>query len=639
MRPSPLIPVGLVALVSLGAGCSPRDSADRAAGAGTEAPQAAVTPVSTAGQAAPAAPAASASHAAAPPPPARAAPAAPDAPVAPPSTSAADSAEATEAWSESIKAQLGRLAKALEAPAVASGELGSICAEAVEVTDTSRWVPTVLYDGAPVTVVEMAPPAATAATTVRSAPDAFRQHIRGLLSLDAETGTPAASFKLFGLERDGDRLKTRQRLTSRGSRGPSEVRSLVVADATWSVSSADAPPRLTSLSWSKVVRGERAMASSHRFEDVAGQVLGGTEAWDSQLRVGMNTWARRLDRSLKPDFLGYHGVAVGDVNGDDLEDVYLCQPGGLPNLLLQQQPDGTLTDISATSGTDWLDNSTGALLVDLDNDGDRDLTLATQRAFLIMENDGAGRFTGRVQLTQLGLGYSPTAADFDLDGDLDLLVLRYGADSREIGGFPTPHPFYDARNGGANVLLENQGGFRFADATAARGLGEGNFRFSFAASWEDYDNDGDADVYIANDFGPNQLFRNDRGRFVDVSAESGAQDWGFGMSATWGDYDRNGFMDVYVSNMFSGAGNQIVPQSGFNPAMDGPTRAKYLKMVRGNSLLRNGGQGVFSDVTDPMAEGFGKWAWGAKFADLNNDGWEDLYVANGYISQPDKDDL
>jgi len=61
--------------------------------------------------------------------------------------------------------------------------------------------------------------------------------------------------------------------------------------------------------------------------------------------------------------------------------------------------------------------------------------------------------------------------------------------------------------------------------------------------------------------------------------------------------------------------------------------------VRGNSLMLNSPKGILADVTNPMAEGFGSWAWGAKFADLNNDGWEDLYVANGYISQPDKDDL
>ncbi|MDG2124297.1 MAG: VCBS repeat-containing protein, partial [Verrucomicrobiales bacterium] len=171
------------------------------------------------------------------------------------------------------------------------------------------------------------------------------------------------------------------------------------------------------------------------------------------------------------------------------------------------------------------------------------------------------------------------------------------------------------------------------------GLGVENYRFSFAASWEDYDNDGDLDLYVANDFGPNKLFKNEGQHFVDETSQSGSDDWGFGMSATWGDYNRDGNMDLYVSSMFSGAGNQIVAQEDFNPTIDEATRRKYLKMVRGNSLLRNSGSGQFEDVTDPMSEGFGGWAWGSKFADLNNDGWEDLYVANGYISQPDPDDL
>jgi len=240
---------------------------------------------------------------------------------------------------------------------------------------------------------------------------------------------------------------------------------------------------------------------------------------------------------------------------------------------------------------------------------------------------------------EAGLGYSPTAADYDLDGDLDFLVLKYGASGADIGDFPTPHPFRDARNGGANVLLENQGDFRFSDATEKSGLGPGNNRFSFAACWEDFDDDGLPDVYIANDFGPNQLFRNAGNRFEDVSLKSGTQDWGFGMSATWGDYDRDGRMDLYVSNMFSSAGNQIVPQAYAGLSLTDEVRTRYLKMVRGNSLLRNSGGGSFSDVTDPVVEGFGGWAWGSKFADFNNDGWEDLYVANGYITQADEDDL
>ena len=288
---------------------------------------------------------------------------------------------------------------------------------------------------------------------------------------------------------------------------------------------------------------------------------------------------------------------------------------------------------------DWLDNSTAALLVDLDNDGDADLAVAARTAFLILENNRRRKFSLRERVTNLGMGYSPTAADYDLDGDLDLLVLRYGGDNAKTGDFPTPHPFHNARNGGANVLLQNQGDFGFVDVTDDSGLGVENYRFSFAASWEDFDNDGDQDVYIANDFGPNQLFRNEGTHFVDESGKSGSEDWGFGMSVSWGDYDRDGAMDLYVSSMFSSAGNQIVAQADFNPTMSEEIRHKYLKMVRGNSLLRNVGAGDFADVTDPVDEGFAGWAWGSQFADLNNDGWEDLYVANGYISQPDTDDL
>ena len=467
------------------------------------------------------------------------------------------------------------------------------------------------------------------------APAELTRQIRELLFLASDG---VVKLKLIGLDRKGDFLKTKQRLSAKGARNGVEVRSHAVVELIWTMSE-EGKPLLVEFRLSDLVQSELASTSPAIFEDVASKVLGGNSSWGEQLQFGMNTWRRHIDRSLDCDFLGYHGVAIRDLDGDGLEDLYLCQAGGLPNLLFRQQADGTMVDISAESGVDWLDNTTGALFVDLDNDGDADLVAATQTALLVMANDGTGKFTLRASYAKIGLGLSPTAVDYDLDGDLDLLVLRYAGSDDEMGSFPTPHPFHDARNGGANVLLENQGDFRFADATEARGLSVKNHRFSFAASWEDFDNDGDLDLYVANDFGPNQLFRNDGKKFADVSVESGTQDWGFGMSATWGDYDRDGKMDLYVSSMFSSAGNQIVPQEDFNPAMPDETRRKYLKMVRGNTLMRNSGDGTFSDVTDPMGEGFAGWAWGSKFADLNNDGWEDLYVANGYISQPDTEDL
>ena len=556
----------------------------------------------------------------------------------PASTLAGGTTETARLWSDATKAQSKKLAKLLLSSDAPDANRSGLTANTVEIFDTDAFLSEERYVGQSIRVVERSLTDDQKEPIIEAESTAFVRRIRDLLFLNSDETQHQVHFKLFGIRREGEQLRTRQRLKAKGRRAGKEVRSHGVVDATWEIEE-DMPPRLISFMLPKLVQHELLSGPEALFEDVAGGVLGSNSSWSGQLQLGMNAWARRIERSLKPDFLGYHGIAVGDVDGDELEDVYLCQPGGLPNLLFRQQADGRFVDISSTSGVDWLDNSTAALLVDLDNDGDADLAVATQRAFLIMENDGAGMFSLVARLPNVGLGYSPTAADYDLDGDLDLLVLRYTADSREIGDFPTPHPFHDARNGGSNVLLENQGGFQFADVTGAKGLGAANYRFSFAASWDDYDNDGDLDLYVANDFGPNQLFRNEGGSFADVSVESGTQDWGFGMSATWADYDRDGRMDLYVSSMFSGAGNQIIPQSDFNPTMPNETRAKYLKMVRGNTLMRNSGDGRFADVTSPMAEGFAGWAWGAKFADLNNDGWEDLYVANGYISQPDTEDL
>jgi len=556
--------------------------------------------------------------------------------------------ETSRLWSDSVKKQLAQISDALakndSADATAFGNQ-------IETADVHSAKTTEVYHGQSVKVVEVVSPVRLATTkhsngtTIKLDSEAFIREVRELLFLGADSSENAVHFKLFGIDDDGKRLKTRQRMTAQGTRGGTRVRSYAMVDATWLIPTegdAHKLPSLIEFTMPLLVRTEQVSAKGQEpnamFDDIASHVLGNNSAWSEQLQLGMNTWGRHIERSLNPDFLGYHGLAIGDIDGDDLEDFYLCQPGGLPNLLFQQQTDGTFVDISEAAQVDFLDNSTGALLVDLDNDDDADLAVATRSAFLVMENDGAGKFILRKRLTGLATGYSPTAADYDLDGDLDLLVLKYAGNAK-TGDFPTPHPFHNARNGGANVLLQNQGDFRFTDVTDASGLGTENYRFSFAASWEDYDNDGDVDLYIASDFGPNQLFRNDGDRFVDESSQSGTQDWGFGMSVTWADYDRDGNMDLYVSSMFSGAGNQIVAKADFNPLMPNETRQKYLKMVRGNTLLRNVGQGRFSDVTNPMSEGFGGWAWGSQFADLNNDGWEDLYVANGYISQPDKDDL
>ena len=175
--------------------------------------------------------------------------------------------------------------------------------------------------------------------------------------------------------------------------------------------------------------------------------------------------------------------------------------------------------------------------------------------------------------------------------------------------------------------------------TDETGLDQNNSRFSFEAVWEDYDNDGDLDLYVANDFGRNNLYRNEGGHFDDVAAEAGVEDVASGMSVTWGDYNRDGWMDVYVSNMFSAAGNRVAFHRRFKQQRSDQATADSQRMARGNTLFVNCGDGTFSDLSEEAAVTMGRWAWASKFADLNNDGWQDLVVTNGYITNDDSGDL
>jgi hypothetical protein len=171
------------------------------------------------------------------------------------------------------------------------------------------------------------------------------------------------------------------------------------------------------------------------------------------------------------------------------------------------------------------------------------------------------------------------------------------------------------------------------------GLDGNNRRFSFASSWEDFDNDGDLDLYVANDYGRNNLYRNDGVRFVDIAPDAGVEDISAGMSVSWGDYNNDGWMDLYVSNMFSSAGNRIAYERRFHAGAKQSTRAEYQRHARGNSLFENRGDGTFRDVSEAARVTMGRWAWGSKFCDINNDGLEDLIVANGFITQEDTGDL
>ena len=200
-------------------------------------------------------------------------------------------------------------------------------------------------------------------------------------------------------------------------------------------------------------------------------------------------------------------------------------------------------------------------------------------------------------------------------------------------------PYHDANNGKPNILLENRGDWIFVDATVERGLDQNNRRFSFAASFEDYDLDGDPDLYVANDFGRKNLYRNDGGRFTDVAAQAGVEDLSAGMGVAWGDYDGDGRFDLYASNMYSSAGNRIAFQTDKVQGVPQRAIAVLQRFAKGNSLFENLGDGRFREVGDICGVEMGRWAWSSLFADINNDGWEDLYVVNGYVTNDNPDDL
>ncbi|MEM8679262.1 MAG: VCBS repeat-containing protein [Planctomycetota bacterium] len=528
----------------------------------------------------------------------------------------------SESISAEVTAELRRLGAALVQPDAAHPERWS----QVEVTLPAKSAERVLRQDAQLTVRRATADEGTATTT-------------GLSSIGqwfpAGSAT-RAKFKLVGIQLGESVVSTQLRgeLVSEGPHGTLELQADVSARWKWEPSRA---PQLQSLRFDVIDVLSRKAGPI--FQDQTLPMLSALANHPAQLQRGIDGWLQRLDKMLTDQF-GHHGIAVADVNGDGRDDLYVCQPGGLPNLLLLQQEDGTVRAVSG-SGLEILDLSRSALFVDFDNDGDQDLVLATASQVTFFRHDASLKFT-LVDVHEIRDANSLSASDIDNDGDLDVYVCVYSGDGAVSRASPTPIPIHDARNGGANVLLrcESIGDrWQFTDVTDEVGLGAGNDRWSYAASWEDYDNDGDADLYVANDFGRNNLYQNESGHFAEVSQAAGLDESAFGMSVSWGDFDRDGLMDVYVSNMFSGAGNRVVPQPQFQQGGSDAVRKQLQYAARGNSLFRNLGDGRFADVSDEAGVTFGRWAWGSLFADIDNDGWEDLLVGNGFVTREDAPDL
>lgn len=382
------------------------------------------------------------------------------------------------------------------------------------------------------------------------------------------------------------------------------------------------------------------------LEDVTGAVLGGLPSFDQQLARGVPYWRARLDPATGIDIYGSNGIAVGDIDGDGEDEVYICQPGGLPNRLYKIGPDGRWADITSQWEVDLLDDTSCALFLDLRNSGRQDLVVLRGAGPLLYLNEGT-RFRMRPDAfrfarTPAGGFTGMAAADYDRDGRLDLYLCCYVYFQTEAQ-FTYPAPYADARNGPPNFLFHNKldanGGGYFEDATEAAGMNENNDRFSFAPAWCDYNGDGWPDLYVANDFGRKNLYRNSGGHFRDAAAEAGVDDPGPGMSAAWFDYDGDGHPDLYVSNMWSDAGRRVVSDPAFAPGKGAGQAELYRRHTKGNTLYRNRGDGKFVETTAEQGVAMGRWAWASGGHDLDNDGRPEILVTCGMLTNRSAEDL
>ena len=472
--------------------------------------------------------------------------------------------------------------------------------------------------------------------------DRFVDRLRAWLASSVQIET--AEFEIFGLEQiAGDRLAVRAEirydLVSRLSGARKEERV-----GAWRTEWFREPSGAWKARKWEVGEESIAAAAGPVFIDVTAHALGGTESYQRQLLHGADYWRTVLDGAVGTDVYCNNGVAVGDFDNDGFDDFYVCQPAGLPNRLFRNRGDGTFEDVTDQSGLGILDNTACAIFADFENKGLQDLLVVCGTGPLLYLNQGNGAFRHKRDAFQFarqpqGTFTHAAVADYDRDGRLDVYFCTYmyylGLDQ-----YHYPIPYYDARDGPPNCLFHNEGNATFVENTEVSGMNRDNDRYSFACAWGDSNGNGLPDLFVSNDFGTSQLYRNNGdGTFTVASAEAHIEGVGAGMGCSWCDYDNDGHQDIYVPSMWEAAGQRVSGQKQFHASAPESIRELYRRHARGNALYHNRGDGTFENVGHRSGVEMGRWSWSADFFDFDHDGYPDLYVSNGYLSAPEKYDL
>jgi hypothetical protein len=320
-------------------------------------------------------------------------------------------------------------------------------------------------------------------------------------------------------------------------------------------------------------------------------------------------------------------VSAVDFDRDGWQDLYVTDSGeGSQNRLYRNMANGSFRDVASELGVADCNQpgtgvSMGSIWGDYDNDGYEDLFVYKWGRPELFHNDGGAGFTRVTEKAGFPAWVNAGCAtwlDYDRDGRIDLFLAGYWNESIDLWHLNTtkimPESFEYARNGGRKYLFKNRGDGTFADVTASAGID--SRRWALCAAAADLRGTGYPDLFVANDYGVSELYANQSGKkFLEVGRETGV---GFapksGMNVAFGDIFNQGKLSVYVTNITEEGvliqGNNLwVPREG----------------TAGDSLQ-------YENMANSVGVELGGWSFGAQFGDLNNDGFQDLTLTNGYVS-------